>query len=456
MANPLKKDQIEDFISESAQNALDGKINITEKGAANGVATLGADSKIPLAQIPSSALERMKVVADQAARFALTTDPTTGVQNGDCVKENDTQDIWVVTDDANLNSNLGYEPYNIGTAASVPWSGVTGKPTTTVNKILKATSTTGDYADSGIRDTGTSIQNSLNNGCYTDLKGGGQFDVSTVSNNSGGAFASVANGVVKAYYYWVNNFVQIQGVIGTGFKVVVDNALVALTIFPNNNTVIGATDDNGARFRVAGGTTELDGFKYGKAIYTPGIDWDNLDYSGFFRGEGTTNNPLADTGTWFVSVQSEVNGGGLFFQQTATSSGYLNTANRVFTRCKVNGVLGAWEELVKQPLGKKIYKALISQTGTSKPSATIVLENTIGTIVWTRDGSPGRYLGTLTGGFKANKTIVFATNGSFAPCAFSATTLSDNEILLLTTNWSTGAGDDDMLNGTSISIEVYL
>lgn len=40
-------------VSTAQQTALDGKINITEKGAANGVATLGADSKIPANQLPS-------------------------------------------------------------------------------------------------------------------------------------------------------------------------------------------------------------------------------------------------------------------------------------------------------------------------------------------------------------------------------------------------------------------
>lgn len=56
----------------------------------------------------------------------------------------------------------------------------------------------------------------------------------------------------------------------------------------------------------------------------------------------------------------------------------------------------------------KVYVALLSQTGTSAPVAT-VLENTLGgTVVWTRSVA-GLYLGTLSGAFTASKTICFST-----------------------------------------------
>jgi len=49
------------------------------------------------------------------------------------------------------------------------------------------------------------------------------------------------------------------------------------------------------------------------------------------------------------------------------------------------------------------YKAFLNQAGTGAPTATI-LENTIGTIVWTYT-STGKYIGTLAGVFTANKTV---------------------------------------------------
>lgn len=48
-----------------------GAIATTEKGAANGVATLGTDSKIPLAQLPATAITSTSVVANEAAMLAL-------------------------------------------------------------------------------------------------------------------------------------------------------------------------------------------------------------------------------------------------------------------------------------------------------------------------------------------------------------------------------------------------
>lgn len=48
--------------------------------------------------------------------------------------------------------------------------------------------------------------------------------------------------------------------------------------------------------------------------------------------------------------------------------------------------------------GVKVYRAVLTQSGTDAPTAT-VLENTLGgTVVWTRD-NPGRYVATLVGAF---------------------------------------------------------
>lgn len=49
----------------------------------------------------------------------------------------------------------------------------------------------------------------------------------------------------------------------------------------------------------------------------------------------------------------------------------------------------------------KIYRALMTQSGTSAPIAN-VLENTLGNIVWTYN-SMGQYTGTLDGAFPENK-----------------------------------------------------
>lgn len=81
---------------------------------------------IDIARIPQGALERLTIVADDTARFALTT---ATVQKGDTVKVTATGKMYFVVDDSKLNAEAGYEVYTAGTATSVPWSGITGKPT---------------------------------------------------------------------------------------------------------------------------------------------------------------------------------------------------------------------------------------------------------------------------------------------------------------------------------------
>ena len=63
--------------------------------------------------------------------------------------------------------------------------------------------------------------------------------------------------------------------------------------------------------------------------------------------------------------------------------------------------------ILNDPRPYKVYTALLTQTGTSAPVAT-VLENTLGgEVVWTRDGS-GYYIATSSGLFTENKTGFFS------------------------------------------------
>lgn len=82
---------------------------------------------IDIDRLPKAALERMVVVADDTARFKLTT---ATAQVGDTVKVTATNKMYLVKDDSKLNTEDGYEPYTASLASSVPWSGVTGKPRT--------------------------------------------------------------------------------------------------------------------------------------------------------------------------------------------------------------------------------------------------------------------------------------------------------------------------------------
>ena len=135
---------------------------------------------IDIARLPHGALERCVIVADDTARFALTT---AKIQLGDTVKVNKTQKMYFVIDDSKLNSEAGYTVYTAGSATSVPWSGVTGKPTTFTpsshtHPYLSALSvsgktityTKGDGTTGTIttQDTWRGIQNNLTSTSTTD------------------------------------------------------------------------------------------------------------------------------------------------------------------------------------------------------------------------------------------------------------------------------------------------
>ena len=108
-----------------------------------------ASGTISIDRLPKAALERLVVVADDTARFALTT---ATAQSGDTVKVTSTGKMYLIKDESKLNSEDGYEPYTASQASSVPWSGVTGKPSTFTPPTSSATVLGGikvGYATSG-------------------------------------------------------------------------------------------------------------------------------------------------------------------------------------------------------------------------------------------------------------------------------------------------------------------
>ena len=116
-------------ISVKSGNATAGSANFN--GSANitiNVPQLDATTltgMVPIASIPQGALERLVKVANQTARFALTTGD---VQLGDSVLQTDTGVMYIVVDTNELDNAAGYQEYKASTAMSVPWTGVQGKP----------------------------------------------------------------------------------------------------------------------------------------------------------------------------------------------------------------------------------------------------------------------------------------------------------------------------------------
>ena len=95
----------------------------------------------------------------------------------------------------------------------------------------------------------------------------------------------------------------------------------------------------------------------------------------------------------------------------------------------------------------KVYTALLTQTGTNAPVAT-VLENTLGgTVTWSRT-VPGGYFATLSDAFTTDKTTVLITNGSTNGNYIHGAAVS-------TTNVNIIAPNDGQIDRATVEIRVY-
>ncbi len=131
------------------------------------------------------------------------------------------------------------------------------------------------------------------------------------------------------------------------------------------------------------------------------------------------------------------------------------TAGQVLT---ADGAGGAgWAGVVDGGPGYLEYVALLSQSGTDAPVASVV-ENTLGgTVVWTRDG-PGSYLGTLSGAFPVGKTVVFA-QATLGSKPVSASVDGSGNAVGITTSSVDEVGwygmTDGGLEGAGVMVRVY-
>ena len=107
---------------------------------------------------------------------------------------------------------------------------------------------------------------------------------------------------------------------------------------------------------------------------------------------------------------------------------------------------------ISQEKTYKVYSALLTQVGTSDPTATVLQNNTSGTIAWTRVVS-GQYIGTLTGDtFTANKTLVLM-NQPVGIRLLASNRSSNTKLLLACKDF--GGGFQDDFDALSIEVRIY-
>lgn len=153
-----------------------------------------ASGTISIDRLPKAALERLVVVADDTARFALTT---ATAQSGDTVKVTSTGKMYLIKDESKLSSEDGYEPYTASQASSVPWSGVTGKPSTFTPPTSSATVLGGIKVGYTTSEKNYKVQLDLSGNAYVNVP---WTDTNTTYTNMGAASASAAGkaGLVPA------------------------------------------------------------------------------------------------------------------------------------------------------------------------------------------------------------------------------------------------------------------
>ena len=176
-------------VTGSVSSDFGGNVTISTT-LANFDASKIASGTISIDRLPKAALERLVVVADDTARFALTT---ATAQSGDTVKVTSTGKMYLIKDESKLSSEDGYEPYTASQASSVPWSGVTGKPSTFTPPTSSATVLGGikvGYTTSG-----------KNNKVQLDSSGNAYVNVPWTDNNTTYSQATSDNlGLVKIGY----------------------------------------------------------------------------------------------------------------------------------------------------------------------------------------------------------------------------------------------------------------
>lgn len=210
-------------------------------------------------------------------------------------------------------------------------------------------------------------------------------------------------------------------------------------VLDTNNTV---TNGNAIVFIDPSDTNNLSGISYGGYVV-----------QGKELNDSLSLTSMLNTGIRFYN--GDIGSNQLYFNANLTIDNKSNWeyTNNYFIPKKPQGdyTLATLDDIPTRPY--KVYTALLSQTGTNDPTATI-LENTLGeAIVWTRS-SVGAYVGTLTQSlFTDDKTAIILT-ASPTGIIINGRTESTSAISVGTMN-IVGTYVDNSLVKTTVEIRVY-
>lgn len=129
-----------------------------------------------------------------------------------------------------------------------------------------------------------------------------------------------------------------------------------------------------------------------------------------------------------------------------------NATDRILASDSATGVTkNITPEGIMSYMDSSYYNCLLNQALTAAPVATVVGDNTVGDIVWSRT-STGIYTGTLTGAFLGDVLFDVLTPTNVLH-TFSIIKTSSNVITLK--SYLSGTLSDDVLINQGLKIQVY-
>lgn len=212
---------------------------------------------VPVAQLPKVVFDEMVTVANDTARFALTT---ATVQNGDTVYVTATEKMYLVIDDTHLSTEAGYQQY----AASVTWSTISGKPS---NLMVGTSVSTASGSSQSPFLHQSDIINTLTSTSTTKPLSAKQgrvlntsiTDINTLMGNT--TISSIGDGTVTGALSSLKSDLNGQFAIVTGTTNSTISGYVTATMpsgFTASNTIItGFQFDDGNTWRGLGLTNEV-------------------------------------------------------------------------------------------------------------------------------------------------------------------------------------------------------
>lgn len=291
---------------------------------------------IPIEKLPAGALERMFIVESQTAAIDAVKAGT--IQEGDVVQIGNGGLMYFCVDDAATTFGNAFKEFTAGSATSVPWSGVTGKPSLSLRSLQVnavgyqvysnvATSIPMIYAPTEIGTSGQILQ-STGNGTPKWV-------------NQSSITAGQANQVLNPFVLKINNGsaedTSVYTFNGSADKVLnfVSGSNIILTPTQNKLTISAyipvATSSTYGGIQI-GYTTEDKNYavqlSHGKAyVNVPWTDTNTNYYpTSFTWTNGTTAGP---TGSLTGSEMSAVSFGAIP-SASATQSGVVTTGDQTF------------------------------------------------------------------------------------------------------------------------------